>query len=127
MADYINPSSAPAAVGPYSVAVKTGDGFLFLSGQIPLDPKTGEIRGLTVAEQTKTVLENIRGILADCGCFMTNVVKCVIYTTDLSQFSALNEAYAEAFGNHKPVRTTVGVAALPKGALVEIEVTAYRA
>ena len=120
---FINAASGPKAVGPYSTAAETDNGFLFLSGQIPLDPASGNIKGVTVAEQTATILTNISGILSELGYQKSDIIKCVIYTTDLSQFPELNQVYESFFGGHKPVRSTVGVSALPKGALVEIEAT----
>ena len=124
--EFINPPSAPAVVGPYSVTCRLDNGFLFLSGQISLDPVSGQLLGSTPAEQTNIIMTNIIRILSDCGYSLDHIFKCVIYTTQLSEFASINSAYEKALGNHKPVRSTVGVTALPKGGLVEIEVTAFR-
>lgn len=119
----ISTSGAPAAIGPYSQGIAVGN-LIFLSGQIPLDPKTGNTVGETAAEQTKQVLQNISAILKESGVTPADVVKTTIFTTDLSQFGAINEVYGEFFNIDPPARSTVQVAALPKGALVEIEVIA---
>ncbi len=114
---------APAAVGPYSQAVRTGN-LLFCSGQIPLDPSTMQIVGTTAPEQVKQVLSNLRAVLAGAGLGLGNVVKATMFMVDLGEFKAVNELYAAAFGEHKPARSTIQVAALPLGARVEIEVVA---
>lgn len=124
--EFFNTSKGPAAVGPYSTGVKLPGGLVLLSGQIPLDPATGILSGQTASEQSKTVLSNISLILSEQGLKITDIARVVIYTTRLSEFTAINEVYAAFFGAHKPVRTTVEVTALPKGALVEMEVTACR-
>ncbi len=126
MPKFINPENAPAAVGPYSTAVSTENGFLFLSGQISLDPATGIVSGNSSALQAEIILNNIRNIVTACGFNITDIIKVVIYLTDIAAFSDLNNIYTAFFGNHKPVRTTVEVTALPKGALVEMEVTCFR-
>jgi 2-iminobutanoate/2-iminopropanoate deaminase len=118
-----NSPSAPAAVGPYSHGVQTGS-LLFCSGQIPLDPATqAQVPG-GIEAQTTQVLRNIKAMLADQNVSMHQVVKCTIFLTDLSDFQVVNGIYAEAFGDHKPARSTVEVSALPLGARVEIEVIA---
>ena len=118
--------SAPDAVGPYNHAVVAG-GFLFLSGQIGLDPETGTLVGATVEAQTKQVLTNVAALLSDAGLSLRDVVKSTIYMTDLRHFDAVNAVYAQRFEEPFPARSTVGVSALPKGALVEIEIIArYR-
>ncbi|RMG49065.1 MAG: RidA family protein [Acidobacteria bacterium] len=114
---------APAAIGPYSQAVEAG-GFLFCSGQIAIDPATGEMTGATVGEQTRQVLRNLAAVLEAAGSGLDRVVKTTVYLTDLGRFPEMNEAYAECFGEHRPARAAVEVAALPKGALVEIEAVA---
>jgi 2-iminobutanoate/2-iminopropanoate deaminase len=121
----ITTDKAPAAIGPYCQAVASGS-LVFLSGQIPLDPATGDIIDGDVAEQTRQVLQNIDAVLRAAGLTRTAIIKATIYTTELQQFGAINEIYAEFLGDHRPARSTVGVAALPKDAKVEIEVVAVR-
>jgi 2-iminobutanoate/2-iminopropanoate deaminase len=113
---------APGAIGPYSQAVSV-DGWLYTSGQIGLDPATGEmVAGFDA--QARQVLANLRAVLAEAGLDFTDVVKATIYVTDLADFPLLNELYGEALGDHRPARSTVQVAALPKGGLVEIDLVA---
>ncbi|WCJ60086.1 RidA family protein [Fontisphaera persica] len=119
----IRPASAPAPVGPYSHAVRAGQ-FLFCSGQIPLDPATGQLVAGGIREQTRRVLENIRLLLGDQGLDFRHVVKSTVFMVNLGEFAAMNEVYAEYFPQEPPARSTVQVAALPRGALVEIEVLA---
>lgn len=119
----VETSAAPQAIGPYSQAVKA-NGFLFISGQIPLDPETGQMSAIDVVGQTKQVMANLRAILAAEGLTLADVVKTTIYLTDLSDFARVNEAYGEYFGSVPPARATVQVAALPKGARIEIEAIA---
>ena len=114
---------APQAIGPYSQGQKVGD-LHFFSGQIPLDPQTGEMVGETIAEQTDQVMKNIKALLESCGGNYSNIVKSTIFTTDLGGFAELNEAYSAALGEVRPARSCVEVAALPKNALVEIEMIA---
>ena len=114
---------APAAIGPYSQAVSV-DGWLYTSGQIALDPQSGEIVAGGFEPQARQVLANLRQVLAAAGCTFANVVKTTIYLTDLGDFAALNQLYGEAVGDHRPARSTVQVAALPKGARVEIDLVA---
>jgi 2-iminobutanoate/2-iminopropanoate deaminase len=114
---------APAAIGPYSQAVST-DGWLFTSGQIGLDPGTGEIVNGGFVAQSRRVLENLRQVLEAAGCTFDDVVKATVYVTDMGNFPQLNELYAEAMGEHRPSRSTVEVSSLPKGALVEIDLVA---
>ena len=116
--------SAPPAAGPYSPAVRAGD-WLVLAGQVGLDPAGGGIVEGGVAAQARQVLANIRSVLADCGASLTDVAKTTVFVTDIGQFAPVNEVYAEAFGGHRPARSTVQVAALPGGAEVEIEAWAY--
>ena len=111
---------APEAVGPYSQAVRAG-GLLFCSGQIPLDPASGEIRGKTPAEQTTRCLQNLAAVCAAAGTTLDRALRLTIYTTDLDAFAAINESYADFFASQPPARAAVGVAALPKGATVEID------
>jgi 2-iminobutanoate/2-iminopropanoate deaminase len=119
----INTSGAPAAIGPYSQGIRIGN-YLFLSGQIPLDPATGNIVGETAAEQAKQVLKNIEAILNEASATPADVVKTTIFLTDLSEFAAVNEVYGGFFKSDPPARSTVQVGALPKGARVEIEAIA---
>lgn len=120
----INTNEAPAAVGPYSQAVRVGS-FLFCAGQIPLDPATGSIVGNDIKSQTEQVLKNIEAILKAEGLTFANVVKTTVFMADLSEFSQMNEVYSRFFQPPYPARSTVQVAALPRGAKVEIEVIAH--
>ena len=119
----INTDNAPKAIGPYSQAVKY-ENFLFISGQIAIDPKTQEFINGTVEEQTKRVMENIKAILEEADMSFDNVIKTTIYLKDINDFQKVNEIYGSYFKEHKPARATVEVSNLPKGALVEIEVIA---
>ena len=123
MKKVISTSEAPAAVGPYSQAIAVGD-LLFCAGQIPLDPSTGELVGGDVTAQTRRVCENISGVLKANGMSFANVVKTTVFLTALADFAAMNAVYAEYFATPFPARSTIQVAGLPKGASVEIEVTA---
>jgi 2-iminobutanoate/2-iminopropanoate deaminase len=114
---------APAAIGPYAQAVKA-NGMLFCSGQIALDPATGELVSGGVAAQTERVMENIAAVLAAAGTGFDRVVKTTIFLTDMGDFGVVNEIYGRYFADHKPARSTVAVLSLPRGALVEIEVVA---
>jgi 2-iminobutanoate/2-iminopropanoate deaminase len=116
----ITASDAPAAVGPYSHAVRS-DGFLFLSGQTPLDPATGALVEGDVGEQTRQCLRNLEAVCAAAGASLRNAVRCGIFVTDMGTFAEVNTAYAEFFPDAPPARSTVGVAALPVGAQVEID------
>lgn len=116
---------APAPIGPYSQAVEVG-GFVFCSGQIPLDAKTGAVVQGPIAEQTLKVMSNIEHVLAAAKLDFSNVVKTTIYLTDMADFAAVNEVYAKYFNDTPPARSTVAVAGLPKGVKVEIEVLAKR-
>jgi 2-iminobutanoate/2-iminopropanoate deaminase len=114
---------APAAIGPYSQSVSVG-GFLFTSGQIALDPASGEIVAGGFGAQARQVLENLRNVLASAGCGFGDVVKSTVYVVDMGDFPVLNELYGAAMGEHRPARTTVEVSGLPKGVLVEIDLVA---
>jgi 2-iminobutanoate/2-iminopropanoate deaminase len=116
-------STAPAAIGPYSQAIKVGN-MLFISGQIPVDPSTGQIETPDIDGQTRQVLENLKAILEFSGGSMASIVKTTVYLTSLLDFQVMNEAYAEYFPFRPPARATVEVARLPKDALVEIEAIA---
>lgn len=117
--------AAPKAIGPYSQAVWAGDS-LFCSGQIPLDPATGNMVAGGITEQATRVLENIRGVLQSQGLDFGNVIKSTVFLSDMNNFGAMNEVYAKYFTKNPPARSTVQVARLPKDALVEIEVVAAR-
>ena len=120
----IKTDKAPAAIGPYAQANKV-DGLVFTSGQIPLDPASGEMVGSTAAEQTVQVLENLKAVLEAAGSSLTAVIKTTVFLNDMADFAAMNEVYARYFsGDMLPSRSAVAVAALPKGALVEIEAVA---
>lgn len=123
--EIISTDKAPKAIGPYSQAVKAG-GFIFFSGQIPLDPVTGEMVGNTVAQQTEQVLANITAMLDAAGVTVADVVKTTIFLTNLADFGVVNEIYGRCFVESPPARSTVEVSGLPRGALVEIEVVAWR-
>jgi 2-iminobutanoate/2-iminopropanoate deaminase len=119
----ITTDKAPAPVGPYSQAIAHG-GMLFCSGQIPLDPTTGEMIGKTAAEQAEQVLKNMAAVLKAGGSSMNQVIKTTIFLQNINDFTAVNAVYEKAFDGHKPARSTVEVAKLPKSALVEIECVA---
>jgi 2-iminobutanoate/2-iminopropanoate deaminase len=116
--------SAPGTGLPYSPAVRAGD-WIVLAGQLGLDPATGKLAE-GVEGQVRQVMANIAAVLGDCGAALTDVAKATVFLTDMADFPVLNEAYAAAFAGHRPARTTIGVAALPLGAKVEIEVLAYQ-
>jgi 2-iminobutanoate/2-iminopropanoate deaminase len=114
---------APQAIGPYSQAVVAG-GFLFASGQIPLDPATMKVVEGDIKVQTERVLQNIAAVLETGGCSFRRVVKTTVFLASMDDFAAMNEVYAQAFGDHRPARSTVAVKTLPKSVLVEIDVVA---
>jgi 2-iminobutanoate/2-iminopropanoate deaminase len=120
----VSTPSAPPAAGPYSPAIRAGD-WLVLAGQVGLDPVTGRMVEGGVDAQARQVLANIRSILRDCEARMTDIAKTTVFVTDIAEFPTVNAAYADAFRDHRPARSTVEVAALPGGALVEIEAWAY--
>ena len=124
MKKVISTEKAPAAIGPYSQAIRA-DKFVFVSGQLPIDPATGEFAGDDIAAQTRQSLTNIQNILASEGLTMANVVKTTVLLKNISDFGAMNEVYATFFENDCPARAAFEVAALPKAALVEIEAIAY--
>ena len=121
--EVVHSSAAPAPVGPYAQAVRAG-AFLFVSGQIPLDPATSQLVTGSIELQTQRVLDNLGAILDSQGLTFSDVVKTTVYMTDLAEFSRMNEVYARALGPARPARATVQVAALPKNARVEIEAVA---
>jgi 2-iminobutanoate/2-iminopropanoate deaminase len=116
---------APKAIGPYSQAIVSDD-TVYTAGQVALDPKSGELVGATVAEQTEQVLQNLTAVLAASGSSLGQVVKTTVYLIDMADFAAMNAAYARHFGGHRPARSTVQAAGLPKGARVEIDAIAIR-
>lgn len=126
MSQPISTPDAPKAIGPYSqaVAAPAGGRLVFLSGQIPLDPATGELVKGTIEEETRRVMENLRAVLAAAGAGFQHVVKTTIFLTDLSDFTRVNEVYGGYLGAPLPARATVQVAALPRGARVEIDAVA---
>ena len=119
----VSTPGAPRAIGPYSQGIVAG-GFLFTAGQVGFDPATGELVDEGIGEQTGRVLENLRAILRASGLELASVVKTTVFLVDMADFAAMNEEYARAFGDHRPARSTVAVAALPRGARVEIEAIA---
>ncbi len=119
----ISTANAPAAIGPYAQGNIAG-GLLFASGQIPLDPETGEIVGSTIEEQTAQVMKNVAAILEAAGTDFDHVVKTTCFLNDMNDFAAFNAEYAKSFGEVRPARSAVAVERLPKGALVEVEVIA---
>lgn len=123
MKHIVSSERAPRAIGPYSQAV-IWQGLVFLSGQIPLDPATGEMIEGDIAAQTERVLENLRAVLEACGSSLERVLKTTVYLTDLDDFPAMNEVYARYFPSAPPARATVGASRLPRGARIEIEAIA---
>ena len=123
MKEIISTSNAPAAIGPYSQAVKAG-GMLYISGQLPIDPTTGEFAASDIAGQTRQSLENIKAILTQAGLGLENVVKTTVLLADIGDFGTMNGVYAEYFTGACPARAAFAVKGLPKGALVEIEAIA---
>ena len=125
MKEACSTGDAPAAIGPYSQAVMAG-GTVFLSGQIPLDPATGQMVPGGIEAQTERVLRNLAAVLAAAGCGTADVVRTTVYLVDLAQFATVNEVYGRFFSAPCPARSTVQVSALPRGALVEIDAIAVR-
>ncbi|MHC4939154.1 MAG: RidA family protein [Planctomycetota bacterium] len=121
--DFIATNDAPGAIGPYSQATRHNC-ILYCSGQIPLDPATGEIVGATAAEQADRVLTNLRAVIEAGGASMDSVLKTTIFLADMGDFAAVNEVYARHFGDHRPARATVAVKTLPKSVMVEIDAIA---
>ena len=119
----IHAAAAPAAIGPYSQAMRTGN-LIFVSGQIPLDPASGQLVAGDIRAQTRQVLRNLDAILEAAGSDLSRAVKTTVYLRDLAEFTAMNEVYAEFFGDQPPARATVQVARLPRDAAVEIDVVA---
>ena len=125
MKKIISTPNAPAAIGPYSQAVEAG-GWVFLSGQIPLDPATGQMVEGDVVAQAEQVMKNLEAVLAAAGCTFAHVVRAGIFLADLADFARVNEVYAKRFPSEPPARATVQVAGLPRGALVEVDVVAFK-
>lgn len=125
MKKIISTDAAPKAIGPYSQAVQM-DSFLFCSGQIPIDPKTNEVFTGDIKTQTEMVIKNIEGVLKAADMNFGNVIKTTIFLTNMADFATVNEIYGKSFATNPPARSTVAVAALPKGVNVEIEVLAHR-
>ncbi len=121
---FINTPEAPAAIGPYSQAVVAGE-WVFASGQIPIDPATGEVVEGGIVEQTDRVLNNLIAVLREAGGSLNHVVKTTVYLADMAAFGEMNEVYARHFGDHRPARATVQAGALPKSVSVEIDVIAH--
>ncbi len=120
MKEIISTENAPGAIGPYSQAIKTGN-MVFCSGQIPIDPKTGDFVSDDVAEQTEQVIVNLKAVLEAAGASIGDVVKTTVFMTDMSEFAAMNEVYGKHFVENKPARATVQAARLPRDARVEID------
>lgn len=121
----ISTQNAPAAIGPYSQAIEV-NGFVYASGQLPIDPATGAFPEGEVKEQTRQSLLNVKAILEEAGLALSNVVKTTVYLADMGDFAAMNEVYSQFFVQPFPARSAIAVKALPKGALVEVEVVAAR-
>ena len=126
MKERINTSNAPAAIGPYSQAIDSGHGLIFVSGQLPIDPATGSFPEGGVKEQTRQSLTNAKAILEAAGLSLANVVKTTVFLADMGDFAAMNEVYAQFFSEPFPARSAVAVKTLPKNALVEVECIAAR-
>ena len=121
----ISTQNAPAAIGPYSQAIEV-NGFVYASGQLPIDPATGAFPEGGVKEQTRQSILNVKAILEEAGLALSNVVKTTVYLADMGDFAAMNEGYSQFFAQPFPARSAIAVKALPKGALVEVEVVAAR-
>ncbi|HDJ50649.1 MAG TPA: RidA family protein [Thermoprotei archaeon] len=124
MVEIIFTENAPRPVGPYSQAIRAGS-FLFIAGQIPIDPKTGKVIGEDIKEQGRRALENIKAIVEEAGGRIRDIVKVNVYIRDIKLFGEFNEVYSEFFKEHRPARAVVEVSGLPKDVLVEIEAIAY--
>lgn len=125
MIERLNPPGIPVPKNPYSPAVRAG-GFLFVSGQVPTDPATGELSPGTIEHETRLVIENIKRVLEACGASLADVVKCAVFLRDGNDFAAMNAVYVEYFGDAKPARTTVAVAFASPEMKIEIDCIAYR-
>jgi len=123
--EFVSTGDAPKAIGPYSQATIAGN-LIFTAGQIALDPASGDVVPGGVAEQTERVLRNVQAVLRAAGSDLSRVVKTTVFLADMADFTAMNEVYAKSFGTHRPARTTVAAAGLPRGVRVEIDVVATR-
>ena len=123
--EFVSTGDAPKAIGPYSQATIAGN-LIFTAGQIALDPASGDVVPGGVAEQTERVLRNLQAVLRAAGSDLSRVVKTTVFLADMADFTAMNEVYAKNFGTHRPARTTVAAAGLPRGVRVEIDVVATR-
>jgi 2-iminobutanoate/2-iminopropanoate deaminase len=123
MRTVVNTATAPAPVGPYSQGIRA-NGFIFASGQIPIDPATQELVSGGIAEQTERVLRNVANLMQAAGSGTPKIVRWVVFLKDMADFETMNEIYARFFGSDPPARTTLAAAGLPRGALIEIEATA---
>jgi 2-iminobutanoate/2-iminopropanoate deaminase len=119
----ISTDNAPKAIGPYEQAIRVGD-FVYTAGQIPIDPKTGTLLEGAITDQTRQVLENLKAVLEAAGSSLERVVKATVFLKNMADFAAMNEVYAQYLGDAKPARSTVAVAELPRGALIEIDLIA---
>ena len=119
----VSTDKAPKAIGPYAQAIKAGE-FVYTAGQIPIDPQSGNLIAGGIAEQTRQVLENLKAVLEAAGSSLDKVIKATVFLKNMADFAALNEVYGEYLGAAKPARSTVAVAELPRGALVEIDFVA---
>jgi 2-iminobutanoate/2-iminopropanoate deaminase len=126
MKEIISTDNAPKAIGPYSQAVRA-NGFLFLSGQVALDPRTGELAGVSIQEQTRQILENLKGVLEAAGASLADVVKTTVFLKNMGDFAQMNETYTQYFSSNPPARTTVEAARLPRDVQVEIDAIALDA
>jgi 2-iminobutanoate/2-iminopropanoate deaminase len=125
MKKIIATDAAPAAIGPYSQAIQAGD-FLFASGQIPIDPRTGQMAAGGIEEQARHALDNVKAVVEGAGFTMRQVIKTTVFVSAIENFSVINGVYAEYFGENPPARSFVAVKDLPRGALIEVEVVAWR-
>ncbi|MGH2453791.1 MAG: RidA family protein [bacterium] len=121
--EIVSTDTAPTAIGPYSQAIRA-NGFLFLSGQIALDPRTGQLVGTDVKQQTRQALDNVRAVLEAAGSSLAQVVRCTVFLAEMNDFGPMNEEYGSFFRDQPPARTTVQAARLPRNALIEVEVVA---
>lgn len=126
MKEVVATSDAPEAIGPYSQAIRCSGEFVFCSGQIPLDPVSGEITGESTADQARQALDNLKAVLAAAGVSLDKVVKTTVFLADISDFGSVNEVYGEYFGSNPPARAAVAVRDLPKGARVMVEAIAVK-
>lgn len=124
MRHIVSTDKAPTAIGPYSQGIVAGGTFVFTAGQLPMDPRSGEVIGKNITEQTHQALKNVKAVLEAAGSSLQQVVKCTVFLQNMSDFPGMNEVYAQYFAESPPARSAVEVAKVPKGALVEIEAIA---